>query len=516
MSIVKFTIPVIEATLSDADLVGFEKENTQVSLTAFSDLLADVNMPLKTNFFHDGYSLPIFYRNPAYTESTLKDHKGRMHHAEPNEARFEGVRRVVNWLYGYSEYFDSGHWIENGSGTHTDNGDGTCTVNFGATGGSGFYNTGRTFYRNIQEGDWLVQTVEMKATSGNSGKVYLQDPVGTAPQSKNLTEVDVVDTEWKRYTHTTRITSGTQTAAGVWVRRSNDAGRSDEVMFRKPQIEIIQPGDEPIPSEYVSVGAGGGMEMWREQASTFETGNTIINGEDFSSNWGFVGMSISVDQSSSPDGRTTADKMVEDSANSQHYMAQPFTATANEELVVGCFIKTADRFRTGIGIWNVTDTMIAQGWLRMDDGFTTNNVGETYFEYVGNGWWWMACRATPTVAANNYILVYVLDDSGNVTYLGDGSSGLYVWGAVAKHGTGNTDDMTPDIYIPSVDTYSWNENSTHTIENDNGVLKANPTTAGSNLIAFDYLREADEATSDLEVGREYKLTFQLKQSYFYE
>ena len=64
---------------------------------------------------------------------------------------------------------------------------------------------------------------------------------------------------------------------------------------------------------------------------------------------------------------------------------------------------------------------------------------------MGNGWF--KCTFTSLdngfVGSNGHFRVYLLDDTGSTSYTGDGTSGVYIWGAMLEQGS------YPTSYIPT-------------------------------------------------------------------
>jgi hypothetical protein len=81
----------------------------------------------------------------------------------------------------------------------------------------------------------------------------------------------------------------------------------------------------------------------------------------------------------------------------------------------------------------------------MDFNLTSGTVtGGTnpFIQNFGNGWYRIGATFTANQASNNFIL-FLFDASGNVSYTGDGTSGLFVFGAQIEVGSVATS------YIPT-------------------------------------------------------------------
>ncbi len=131
-----------------------------------------------------------------------------------------------------------------------------------------------------------------------------------------------------------------------------------------------------------------------------------------------------------PDGTNTADKIVESNTNSNHYVQG--TATLNGTALTGtCYIKAGERTFVRLRINGSSSSVRA--WFNLSNG-TVDSVdagGTASIEDAGNGWY--RCQLTEinnTTSGTGGLQVF-LQTAGSfqTSYQGDGSSGVYVWGA---------------------------------------------------------------------------------------
>jgi len=119
--------------------------------------------------------------------------------------------------------------------------------------------------------------------------------------------------------------------------------------------------------------------------------NLLTNSEDFeASAWTKVRATISANVAVAPDGTTTADKLVEDTSNNTHYVLQ------------------------------------ASGTVGALETFYFYAKAST-IDSVGNGWF--LCSFTGVRATNNSNFIYPSTGNGVASYTGDGTSGIFIWGA---------------------------------------------------------------------------------------
>lgn len=156
--------------------------------------------------------------------------------------------------------------------------------------------------------------------------------------------------------------------------------------------------------------------------------NLLQKSQDFTDAvWIKLGATVTADAASSPDGTTTADKLVETAVNSQHRLTQAIADAEIGAMYTGSiYVKAAERTKVWIRLIGV---VVSSGAIvELTDGTMSSVTGTISRTNVGNGWWRIvvtgaASTATPSILAN------VVDAAGATTYLGDGTSGILLWGA---------------------------------------------------------------------------------------
>ena len=164
--------------------------------------------------------------------------------------------------------------------------------------------------------------------------------------------------------------------------------------------------------------------------------NLAIYSEDFGTA-SLLNATVSTNVIASPSGNVNADKIVENTSNSSHAIYyQNITYNANTTYTISCYLKSGERYRGAIRINGITG----------DDVFNLNtgiaSIGT--LTNVGNGWWRYTRIITPTsTVSGSYFAPFIYDNSGNANYLGDGTSGYYIWGLQIEAGSYATS------YIPT-------------------------------------------------------------------
>ena len=165
--------------------------------------------------------------------------------------------------------------------------------------------------------------------------------------------------------------------------------------------------------------------------------NLLTYSEDFSnSGWGKIASSVSANAATAPDGTTTADKIIPDTSINQHRVDKTPTSSAGDQ-TFSVYVKDA-----GYGFaWMRIGTAGAR--FSIADGTTTSiSAGVTASSQdVGNGW--RRLSISYSASANDIARINALEVQGGGDFAGDGTSGIYVWGAQLEAGS------TPSSYIPT-------------------------------------------------------------------
>jgi hypothetical protein len=150
--------------------------------------------------------------------------------------------------------------------------------------------------------------------------------------------------------------------------------------------------------------------------------------------WTKVNSTISIDATLAPNGTLTADTLVENTANSTHIALQnPPGQISGNTYTASIYAKAAGR--SWIGLYNNAGGT-GDAFFDLSNGTVgTVSTGSAQIQSVGNGWYRCSITFVPTVTGNFNIHLRIASADNVPTYTGNGTSGIFIWGAQLVEGT---------------------------------------------------------------------------------
>ncbi len=220
------------------------------------------------------------------------------------------------------------------------------------------------------------------------------------------------------------------TTSGLFIYR---AGSGNTGTFYVDNVKVEEVTRNNVPR--IDYTGGGCPHILAEPQRT----NLITYSEDFSNSyWTKSGASVT-SGFTSPSATNNAFKLVENTSNSNHQVYRN-TITTTGSFSNTIFVKAAERSKIRLNSGSSSESVsfnLSNGTIISQTGATGKIVS------MLNGWYKCTISWNVTSVAAQYLLLGILDDSGNASYTGNGSSGVYIWGAQFEAGS------YPTSYIPT-------------------------------------------------------------------
>lgn len=168
--------------------------------------------------------------------------------------------------------------------------------------------------------------------------------------------------------------------------------------------------------------------------------NLFTHSQDFST-WIMNNQSVTANATTAPDSTITAYKLVESNASEFHRISISINPTGSHTMTV--FAKAAERDILTL----IPASTLGGGepvYFDLTNGTISASLGSATsasIQALPNGWY--RCSVTDSMSGFGYPFLGVAQTSGTQSYQGDGTSGIYIWGAQLEAGS------FPTSYIPT-------------------------------------------------------------------
>ena len=183
-------------------------------------------------------------------------------------------------------------------------------------------------------------------------------------------------------------------------------------------------------------------------------------------NWTLNGGRMTQNATLAPDGRSLAPKLIEDTVLGNQRIYNWHAVTAGTTYTYSIFLKPAERY---IIRCYFEDTQTGGGgrvgqYLNLQTGtiISTYQTGSntllgSNLQYIDNGWyrysWTVQAQQTAALNSTSFVIFGMGLDSATFNWTGDGTSGMYIWGAqkeistavTSYQGIGATTLVTPNF-----------------------------------------------------------------------
>jgi len=194
------------------------------------------------------------------------------------------------------------------------------------------------------------------------------------------------------------------------------------------------------------------FDFTRTTAGTFVGSNGLIQNTPASVNlltftqefdnaiWNKGGGSVTVTANSAtaPDGTSTADTVTESVGGTTHNIYQAATVVSGSAYTWSGYVKTNGRSIVQFICQATAAIYTAEFDLTAVTATNRSGTGTATITAVGNGWYRITATATSTGAGTGYWQLNLCSAANTPSYSGNGTSGIFLWGAQMEVGSSAT------------------------------------------------------------------------------
>jgi hypothetical protein len=298
-------------------------------------------------------------------------------------------------------------------------------------------------------GPALCGSVWMRSNTGTNQTVFIR--AGDTFLSLTVTPT------WQRYS-VTQSTASTAFTFNIGIRGSVTPNvTSADVLVWGAQLEPVTYQTTPGPYVATTASAYYGPRFDYDPVTLAPRGllieeartNLLTYSEQFdNAAWTKTAATVTANATASPDGTTNADALIENTATSVHEINfGSISVTTGTAYTATIYVKANGRTRLRVQMTASIFPATALAFFDTSTGAADNvGVGATAsMVNVGNGWYRCVITATASATASAPPFYLSLVSTGIITsYTGNGTSGVYLYGAQLEAGTFATS------YIPTV------------------------------------------------------------------
>lgn len=157
--------------------------------------------------------------------------------------------------------------------------------------------------------------------------------------------------------------------------------------------------------------------------------------------WTKIRVTVATNATTAPDGTLTADKLVEDTtASTTHGIAtSSFSAVSGTPYTFSVYLRASDTRRLQVVFISAAFGTNIRATFNVVAGTVVTNGGTATITPIGAGFYRCAFTATATATVTTNISLSLANadtaDLAAAIYTGDGTSGIYIWGAQLEAGS---------------------------------------------------------------------------------
>jgi hypothetical protein len=170
--------------------------------------------------------------------------------------------------------------------------------------------------------------------------------------------------------------------------------------------------------------------------------NFLLRSQEFdNATWTKSQSTVTANATTAPDSTSTADKLVETAVSNFHFLTQTVSLAANTPYTITTYAKAAERTKLTIEYSPKSGGASSNARFDLSAGTVFQTSQQTEYlsssiEALANGWYRCSLTINSGVGAFTPAILLLLNDASSAhNYLGDGTSGLYLWGAQSNVGT---------------------------------------------------------------------------------
>jgi hypothetical protein len=171
--------------------------------------------------------------------------------------------------------------------------------------------------------------------------------------------------------------------------------------------------------------------------------NLLLFTEQFNeAYWNKTNTSIAEDSTEAPNGSLTADKLIETAVAGTHLIFVTNVSATTTTFTASVYAKASERSRFRLQARNERSPTggVNASFNLSDQTFVVTSFGDgtgvAQIESVGNGWFRCSLSAAVVTAGTTLVFaLFLINNAGLINYTGDGTSGLFIWGAQLELGS---------------------------------------------------------------------------------